>query len=386
MKVLHIYRTFFPDTQGGLEETIRQICIGTRSQGVESRVLTLSRNPAPAQVEIDGIKVYRAKQLGEIASCSFSATVFNLYDELLDWADIVNFHFPWPFADVLYLATRKRRPTVLTYHSDIVRQKVLLTFYKPLMMKFLSAVDSIVCTSPNYLATSDTLTHFNSKTDVIPIGIEESFYPTVQQTDLESAREKWGSDYFLFVGVFRYYKGLHLLLEAAKGAPYKIVIVGSGPIEPELRAQAQDLGLDNVIFTGRVSDEEKVALFHNCRAIVFPSYLRTEAFGVTLLEGAMYGKPLISTEIGSGTSHICVHDLNGLVVPPGHARYLRRAMDQLYEFPDRARIMGRRSRKRYEQLFTGDLMGVRYAKLYHSILGGTDSPAISSVKKTKWQE
>ena len=48
MRVLHVYRTYFPDTQGGLEEAIRQICASTKVHGVENRVFMLSRNPQPA--------------------------------------------------------------------------------------------------------------------------------------------------------------------------------------------------------------------------------------------------------------------------------------------------------------------------------------------------
>jgi len=44
IRVLHVYRTYFPDTQGGGEELIRQICLSTGQQGVENRVFTLSRN------------------------------------------------------------------------------------------------------------------------------------------------------------------------------------------------------------------------------------------------------------------------------------------------------------------------------------------------------
>ncbi len=374
MKVLHVYRTFFPDTQGGLEETIRQICANTRQHGVESRVLTLSTDPDPEVLEFDGIEVHRAQQTVEIASCGMSITAFDMYKRLLEWADIVNFHFPWPFADMLHLANAKRKPTVVTYHSDIVRQRLLLLFYKPLMMRFLGSVDKIVCTSPNYFATSDVLTHFQQKTEVFPIGIEESTYPKITEEEEQKAVDKWGKDFFLFVGVFRYYKGLHLLLKAAKDAPYRVIIVGSGPIEQDLKQQAERLGLDNVVFTGRIGDADKVALFRNCRAVVFPSYLRTEAFGVTLLEGAMFGKPLISTEIGSGTSHVCIHDTNGIVVPPGHERFLRKAMDQLHYRPEMARLMGRRSRERYEKLFTGRLMGLRYAELYKSLVESGSEP------------
>ena len=45
MRVLHAYRTYFPDTQGGLEEVIRQICLNTARLGADSRVMTLSNSP-----------------------------------------------------------------------------------------------------------------------------------------------------------------------------------------------------------------------------------------------------------------------------------------------------------------------------------------------------
>jgi len=156
-----------------------------------------------------------------------------------------------------------------------------------------------------------------------------------------------------------------------------VVIVGSGPVEKELRQQAQRLGLDNVIFAGFVSDREKMALFRLCRAVVFPSYLRSEAFGVTLLEGAMSARPLISAEVGSGTSHVNIHGETGLVVPPGDSAVLRAAMDELHRDPRRARLMGQNARRRYEELFTGGRMGERYADAYRRILAG-HSNAVSA--------
>jgi rhamnosyl/mannosyltransferase len=184
-------------------------------------------------------------------------------------------------------------------------------------------------------------------------------------SDVES---RYGRDFFLFVGVLRYYKGLHILLDAIKDAPYHVIIVGSGPTEQELKQQADELGLTNVTFTGYIDDAEKINLFKLCRGVVFPSYMRSEAFGVTLLEGAMYGKPLISTEVGSGTSHVNIDGETGLVVPPGSSKALREAMDQIYHRPDVARLMGGRARNRFEKLFTGELMGRRYHDLYSRLL------------------
>lgn len=286
------------------------------------------------------------------------------------WAELIHYHFPWPFADVMHATAGYLRPAIVTYHSDIVRQKALKFIYRPLMKHFLRSVDRIVATSPNYYATSDVLSPMSEKVDVIPIGIEPESYPVIRDGSsvLEKVETQYGRGFFLFVGVLRYYKGLHILLDAIRGAHYKVVIVGSGPVENELRRQAADQQIDNVKFGGYVDDSIKMALFKLCRGVVFPSYLRAEAFGVTLLEGAMCGKPLISAEVGAGSSHINIHEQTGLVVTPGCHRSLREAMDRIYYHPRRAGEMGERARSRFLEYFTGSVMGQRYAELYREIL------------------
>lgn len=336
---------------------------------MSSRVFALSKDPKPNIVHRPEGTVYRVKQHAEVASCGVSLSALRQFRNLHAESDIVHYHFPWPFADFLHFATPVTKPTVLTYHSDIVRQKLLGGLYKPLQSKFLDSVDRIVCTSPNYFATSSILTQFEKKVEIVPIGLTPESLPDVGESVRKTTEAKYGSDFFLFVGVLRYYKGLHILLDAIKDAPYRVVIAGSGPTEAELAKQAADLALDNVIFAGQVSDEEKLALIDLSRGIVFPSYLRSEAFGVTLLEGAMRGKPLISTEVGSGTSHVNIDGETGIVVAPGSAKALRVAMDQLHFRPDMATLMGNRAKKRFENLFTGELMGHRYHELYRQLVG-----------------
>jgi len=370
MKVLHVYRTYFPDSQGGLEEVIRQICLNTRNHGVESRVFSLSPNPEPGFIDAEEGQIVRVKQSFEIASCGFCFGGLAEFNRQVAWADVVHYHFPWPFADVMHAVAGHPRPSLVTYHSDIVRQKLLSYLYRPLMNHFLGSVDRIVATSPNYFATSDVLSNFSDKVDIIPIGIQRDSYPQLSDESeiVQEVESQYGRGFFLFVGVLRYYKGLHILLEAMRDATYQVVIVGSGPVERELKALARELGLVNVHFCGYLKDDIKMALFHLCRAVVFPSYLRSEAFGVTLLEGAMCGKPLISAEVGSGTSHINIHQQTGLVVTPGCPRSLREAMDTLYYNSRDAEAMGQRARERYEELFTGVAMGKRYAEVYRDML------------------
>ena len=348
---------------------IRQICLNTRSLGVDSRILCVGPPTAKRAARRAEAVVYYARLNVEIASCRMSLEALAIFRRLLKWADLVHYHFPWPFADLLHFAARVRLPTVLTYHSDIVRQRLLSRLYSPLMMRFLKSVDRIVCTSPNYLATSNVLARFEDDVDIVPIGLDPASYPTATEHCIDTVRARYGEGFFLFVGGLRSYKGLHILLDAARDTPCRVVIAGSGPLEADLGAQASRLGLTNIIFTGHVSDEVKVALIELSRCIVFPSNLRSEAFGVTLLEGAMHGKALICAEIGSGTSYVNADGETGFVVTPASPEALRLAMERLHESPDIARIMGMRARQRFDRLFSGRLMGERYAAIYASLTG-----------------
>lgn len=368
MRVLHFFKTYLPESVGGIEQVIYQLCQSGIAHGIDGEVLTLSANPQPREVMVADHKVHRAKLDIQLASTGFSYSVLKRFRVLAAQADVINYHFPWPFMDLVHFTARMHKPTVVTYHSDIVRQKNLLRLYSPLMHRFLGQADRIVAASPNYLATSQVLKHYRNKTVVVPYGLDKSSYPVPTDTCVEGWRQRFGERFFLFVGVMRYYKGLHILLEAAQGTGYPIVIVGAGPLEQELREQAAALGLDHVHFVGRLGEEDKVALLQLCTAILFPSHLRSEAFGISLLEGAMYGKPMISSEIGTGTSYINMHNETGLVVPPSDPLAFRAAMRTLWDNPLQALAMGQKAALRYEQLFTAEQMGRQMAKIYREVV------------------
>jgi rhamnosyl/mannosyltransferase len=121
-------------------------------------------------------------------------------------------------------------------------------------------------------------------------------------------------------------------------------------------------------FVGKVSEEDKAALFHLCYAVTFPSHLRSEAFGISLLEGAMYGKPLISSEIGTGTTYINIDGETGVVIPPSDPLALRHAMVKLWNDPELAMEMGKNAQRRFEELFTAERMTESYVELYRKVL------------------
>ncbi len=367
-KVLHFFKTYYPQTMGGIEQVIFQLAEGGVNHGYTGEVLYLSHQGSARGEPYASHIVHRSKLDFEVASTGFSVSALRDFAELAGDADIVHYHFPWPYMDLAHFVTRVRKPTVLTYHSDIVKQRTLLRLYSPLMHQFLKRVDRIVATSPNYVESSQTLQRYRDKVRVIPIGLDEATYPCLTDQKLAYWRKKVGERFFLFVGALRYYKGLAVLLEALRLSSFPVVVVGTGAEEAELKALSQRYGLTGIRFLGGLPDEDKVALLSLCYGLVFPSHLRSEAFGISLLEGAMFSKPMISCEIGTGTTFINVAGETGLVVPPADPAALAQAMRSLWEQPDMAAQMGRRARERFVQLFTADSMVSSYATLYRELL------------------
>lgn len=368
MRILHFFKTYYPDTTGGIEQVIFQLCQGSRALGVDGQVLTLSPDPSPARLQVADHQVTRVKENFNVASTGFSLKAFSQFKEMAAEADLVHFHFPWPMMDLVHFATRHGRPTVLSYHSDIIKQRNLLKVYGPLMNQFLKRMDRILVASPNYLESSETLKPFASKTTVVPYGLDQSAYPQVSAQTQEQWRTRLPEKFFLFVGVLRYYKGLDSLLSALEGVDYPVVILGGGPQEQELKAQAEKLQLRNVLFVGRLDDEAKACLLQMCYALVFPSHLRSEAFGISLLEASMYGKPMISCEIGTGTTYVNVDEETGLAVAPNAPLALREAMRKLWDNPEQAQLFGSNAKARFEKLFTAERMCEATTQVYRDVL------------------
>jgi glycosyltransferase involved in cell wall biosynthesis len=375
MKVLHVYRTYFPDPPGGLQEAIRQISLSTRACGVDPRIFTLSPDPVPRDIPFPEGVVTRSRSWAAPASCDLGGVEsLRHYRAEAQRADILHFHFPWPFADVLHLLGRVKKPAVMTYHSDVVRQRALGYVYGPLMRSTLRSMSAVVATSTVYAQSSAVLTSVVDKERLkaIPLGIID--YRDDPQLGLPHCapdcldRLKLGSQpYVLALGVLRYYKGLHTLIEAAPSIDSTIVIAGSGPEMERLSELAKQVGASNVVFAGQVSHEEKVALLSGCRALVMPSHLRSEAFGMVLVEAEMFGKPMVCCEMGSGTSFVNEHGVTGFVVPPESPVEFAAAVNEMVRNEPLALKMGVAARERYERLFSGPALGNAYRELYEEI-------------------
>lgn len=270
--------------------------------------------------------------------------------------DIIQISLQNPMAVAAYLLARPRGALVLWYQHDIVRQKFLGALIQPFLLALLRRADAIVVASPGYAAGSALLRGFKEKVTVIPLGIDEAAlqYPAAPRR----------GPLVLFIGRLVYYKGLPYLIEAMRGLDATLLIVGSGPLEVELKASAPE----NVVFENVAASDSVGPYIHACDMLVLPSTERTEAFGLALVEAMACGKPVITTELGTGTSFICQHGMTGLVVPPRNAAALREAVKSLLDDPERARRMGAAGRRRFEEKFSSRMMARSFAELYGRLL------------------
>lgn len=367
MRVLHFFKTYWPDTFGGIERSIHAIATGTAPYGISSDVLSLSNEPEKNTLEFDGHMAWKARLDIHLASTGLSRAVFGRFRELAAQADIIHYHFPWPMMDVVHMVCAPARPALVTYHSDIVKQRLLLKFYRPLMWRFLNSMDAVVATSPDYVRSSPVLQAIDpARLRMIPLGLDEAHFPEPDEAVLARWRAALPPRFFLFVGVLRYYKGVHTLIEAARQTGLPVVIVGDGPMGDDLRARTA--GLSNVHFTGALPDPDKMALLRLCRAFVFPSHLRSEAFGLSLVEAAMSGRPMISCAIGTGASYVNRHGETGIEVTPEAPEELGAAMRLLAGDDALCMRYGLAARARYENCLTAARQAASYSDLYRSLV------------------
>jgi rhamnosyl/mannosyltransferase len=253
----------------------------------------------------------------------------------------------------------------LRYYSSKGSVKALWTFSK----SFLNDVDVIVATSSIYADTSPTLKNYREKVEIIPLGLSRNALPNEPNKELVNKwQERLGDGFFFFVGVLRYYKGLDVLIRAAVLSGVQVVIAGAGFEWDSLQQQKELLEAENVHLLGRISDEDKAALISLSRAMILPSYVRSEAFGVSLLEGMFYSKPLITAELDTGVNFVNEDGVTGIKVDAQSARGLAHAMLKFDKDPELARTMGLAARQRYERLFTGRTLGESYANLYKRLV------------------
>jgi rhamnosyl/mannosyltransferase len=367
LKVLHIYKDYFP-VLGGIENHVRLLCSElAKDENFQVEVLVTNQGFRTVVEKEANVRIIKTAWLGKFASTPLSLSLFNWAIKLKP--DLIHVHFPYPLGELAVLLKGNIEKIVLTYHSDIVKQKRLLSLYRPFLKKILKRAKVIIVSNSKYIQTSDFLYDYREKIQVIPYGIDLDRFAYRDEKKIGEIKKKYPGPLTLFVGKLRYYKGLKYLIESAKDVDGKILIVGDGILKDELE---EKIGKDNlkekVFFTGEVTEKELSSFYQAADIFVLPSSHKSEAFGISILEAMASGLPVISTELGTGTSFVNLNNKTGLVIPPRDSVALSQAINYLLKNKSLREEFGKVGRERAQKYFHKELMVSRIKKLYIDVL------------------
>ena len=376
MKIVQVTKAYAP-VVGGVETVVSTLAEGlSREHSVSVGVLVCRdvRSIRSSDSAMNGIPVRAAGRWGTLLSVPVSPMLPSMLAQ--SEGDILHLHEPFPLAD-LAIFTRpaimqRFKRLVISWHGDIARQAWAMPLYRHLLNRILEKASRIMASSPQLVANSTVLFPFRDRCTVLPYGLDLSWAgATVDRTSrVQEIRRTYGAPLVLSVGRLVYYKGLRYLVDAMRSVPgAHAVIIGSGPLEGSLREQISTAGLEQRVHVlPHQSEEELHAFYMACDVFVLPSIARSEAYGLVQIEAMACGKPVISTEINTGTTFVNLDGLTGLTVPPCDAAALSSALDRLLGDDELRASLGENARARAMKEFTVDHMVRRALDVYRSAL------------------
>jgi glycosyltransferase involved in cell wall biosynthesis len=375
MKIVHIYKDYFPPVHGGIEQTINRMAVSHARSGHSVTVLVSSHGERHSSEEwIDGVRVVRVAEWGRALSAPFCPGMPRRLSSIE--GDLFHLHYPNPTGEISWMIARPRGALVMSYYSDVVRQSAFMPLYGPAVRWLMDRCDLILATTEKHVDHSSYLRRVRDKCVVVPLGIDLAPFsrPEAHSEQAAEIRRRFAAPLILFVGRLRYYKGLHVLLEAMRSVEATAVIVGDGPMEDALRAQHARLGLGNrVIFAGPISDRDLPSWIAAADIGVLPSTKPSEVYGLAMIEMMASGVPIVCTELGTGTSYVNRDGESGLVVPPDDPRTLSGALQRLVNDGELRRRLGDGARKRANRLFSQESMMAALDSAYGRVLNGPNA-------------
>ena len=357
MKVLQLGK-FYPIV-GGVEKVMWELTEGLGRSGIDCDMLCASETPQVIKIG-EHSRCICVKALFKAAATMISpAMIFYLRRHCAEY-DIIHIHHPDPMAALALRLSGYKGKVVLHWHSDIIKQRILLKFYLHLQSWVVRCSSIIVGTSPVYVKESPFLQGVQEKLTYLPSGVDP-----VPELDVEPGECKTVFSFGRLVG----YKGYEYLVKAAKFLPddYKVVIGGEGPLRNELEELIKAEGLESkVSLPGRIPQEKIPEMFANCSVFCMSSIWKTEAFGIVQIEAMSCGKPIVATRIpGSGVSWVNEHGYSGLNVEPCNPKALADAVMQITQDPETYKRYCRNAKERYKSLFTKEAMIKQCIEIYN---------------------
>ena len=379
MKVLQIGK-YYPPVEGGIENNVHAVSVGLSSRYDVTALVFNTRRGTVDEVR-EGVRVVRVSTLGKILSTEIAPAFLPWFLRLRD-ADVIHLHTPNPVGELACLAAPRRTRLVITYHSDVVKQKLLGRLNRVLLRFLMRRADRIIAYTRRYMETSPVIGAFADKCAIIPHGVDLAEFATTPQIEAKAAklRREHGPRIVLFVGRLVYYKGVDTLLRALQKVPdAKLLVVGDGPMKPSLLQLAAELGVESrVTFFGRMNHADKVACYQACDFLVLPATHRSEAFGQVQVEALACGKPVICADIDSGVPFVNQHGITGLVVRPADPESLASAMRQLCTDAELRARFGAAGRQRASEVFSREVMVRDSLALYDEVLGAAAGQPVAA--------
>lgn len=356
-KVLVVNKYFYHI--GGIEEVVRSIA------SISDKDLNITILACGSEQNFYTDKTYRAKiKIKKTLTTIFSTPLSLSFASSLIFEyfrnDVIHLHSPYPFAEVIVsiLSIFKQKKIIITYHSDIIKQKLIFNILY-IFLRFLFVKSDVICVTSPFLSDSKLLRGLENKIIILPIGIEDKFN--------SFNRDYSKGEYLLFVGRLVYYKGLKILISAIKDINLNLKIVGSGPLEFELRDQIENLEIkDRVEILTNVSDDDLVDLYKNSTCFILPSIEKTEAFGIVQLQAMSSGLPIINTNLGTGVSWVARNGQESITIEPNNISETKRAIIELQNSRELRTKLGSGGRLRFEKKFKVNNMLEKYVDLYKS--------------------
>ncbi len=174
-----------------------------------------------------------------------------------------------------------------------------------------------------------------------------------------------------FVGRLVPGKGIMALLDSVAriDAPFRVMVVGNGPLRTEVLARARALGLDGkLVLHDAVRHHEVPEYLQRMSLLVLPSRTTAtwkEQFGHVLIEAMACGVPVVGSD--SGAIPEVIGDA-GVVVPEGDVTALTRAISQLLADPARRRELAARGRARVLSQYTNESIAQRLVTVWDQVL------------------
>jgi glycosyltransferase involved in cell wall biosynthesis len=361
--VLHVFKDVSPPTPGGVEQHVEDV---THSLGGHRfTVLTAARSRHRTVADDRGVRIVRAPEYGRVWSTPLTPS---WRAELRDTpADLLHVHLPNPLAELAYLAAPAPPPMVASYHADVLRYPTLARLHDPVQQRFLARAARVLVGSPA-LARSPALAAHSDRVAVVPYGVDPAEW-TASESAVAAIRRRHPGPIVLFLGRLVWYKGVDVLLRSMATVDGTLLVVGDGPERGRLSRLAATIGLRRVSFVGAVAGHQRAAHYRAADVFVVPSVSPAESFAIALLEAMACGTPVVSTDLGTGTSWVNVHGDTGMVVPPRDPAALTQALVHLLGDPGLRRELGAAARRRVEAHFSKSAMLDKLGAIYASVLG-----------------